>query len=155
MSMNDMCPKLIESLSRFLKMESDKCHLICTFFKYRLLKKGELLFNEGSNADFVALVISGALEVKKETEFPGKFIVLSIISVGDVVGELAVVARQDAKRSATVTALEDTELALIDRRSYDDFCSRFPVASAKLLKQILYSVCYRLKGANKRLAAIF
>lgn len=155
MSINDKCHKLVEALSSFLKMDADKCHPICTFFTYTSLKKGELLFKEGSAADFAALVISGALEVKKETEFPSKFFVLSIIPPGEVVGELAVIDSGEVKRSATVLALEDSELAIIDRRSYDELRSKFPIITSEILRQILSSVCYRLKRTNKRLAAVF
>ena len=153
--MDHDCMKIQDALSGFLKVDTKKCGFLCSFFTYKRLEKGELLFKEGDQANFAALVISGALEVKKETEFPGRFFVLSIIPQGHVAGEFALLNRGGLMRSATVTAHENSELAIINKTSYDEFCMRFPIISSVFLRQILFDVCNRLKRTNKRLSMIF
>ena len=129
---------------------------ICRLFKTKGLRKGEVLFHEGDPGDFIAFLVSGRLEVKKRTEFPDKHFVVAMFGPGSFVGEMAIAGGEDGhRRTVTVTAIEDSTLAVLDRGDFDKILEEFPHSSARLLRAMLRIVGRRLNGANERLAAIF
>ncbi len=128
---------------------------ICHMFHLKELSKGEILFREGDPGDFLAFLISGRLEVKKQTEFPGKYFVLAMFSPGAFIGEMAMAGNSEHKRSVTVTAIEDSIVALLTPTDFDRLLAMYPESSVKLLRAMLRVVSQRLRGANERLATIF
>lgn len=75
---------------------------------------GDLVFTEGDEADFIYFIESGRVSV-----FLNKFTVrqeLCVLGQGDYFGEMAVLNR--GKRSASVSALEDSVLLRADRASF-------------------------------------
>ncbi len=136
----------------FTESELEK---ICHLFELRKLSKGEILFREGDPGDFLAFLISGKLEVKKQTEFPDKHFVLAMFNPGAFIGEMAIAGKTGHHRSVTVTAIEDSTLALLSHDDFDRLLTEFPASSAKLLRAMLRVVSQRLNGANERLATIF
>jgi CRP/FNR family cyclic AMP-dependent transcriptional regulator len=45
------------------------------YFQYKTVKSGEVLWVEGDPCDYVAIISSGRVEIKKKTEFEGKYVV--------------------------------------------------------------------------------
>lgn len=144
--------KGLESLSYLRGMDIDS---LCRFFTLRRLTEGEILFREGDKAAFMAFIISGKLEIKKQTEFPGKYFVLSILGRDSFFGERAISDDETELRSATATALEETSIVLLQRGSFDNIYNNNPDVAAKLLRALLHEVSLRLNGANERMASVF
>ena len=63
-------------------------------------KLGEVLFNEGDEADSLHLIRKGSVSVSKR--LGGRSVVLNYVATGNYVGEMGLVS--NAPRSATVTA---------------------------------------------------
>ena len=93
------------------------------------------------------------MEIKKETEFQGKQIVLAKMGRGSCLGELALFDQKP--RSATVVALEDTELLTLDRTAMDKFIEDYPALGIKVLKGLSRTLSLRLRQAADRLVVIF
>lgn len=68
-------------------------------------KSGDVLFNEGDNADGLHLIRSGSVSVSRR--IGGRDIVTSYVAAGNYVGEMGLVGQ--AKRSATVKATVATD----------------------------------------------
>ena len=79
-------------------------------------KAGEVIFKEGTHGSAVYILSSGKVEVSKLVH--GKKIVLGILGAGDMFGEMSYL--DPGPRSATVTALEDTVLELLDKNFLDE-----------------------------------
>ena len=88
---------------------------IAALARPRLLGKNEMLFREGDPGDRFYIVFSGAVEVLKERPL-GDHERLAVKRTGEAFGEMSLL--NDAPRSASVRALEPTELLVVSR---DDF----------------------------------
>jgi CRP-like cAMP-binding protein len=79
------------------------------------LASGETLFREGSRGDAFYIVYEGAVELLK-SRTGGDPEKLAVRRAGDAFGEMALV--DDAPRSATARALEDSRLVTIHREAF-------------------------------------
>ena len=82
---------------------------------------GRVLFEQGDDGDSVYVVRSGRVEVRVDGT------VVRSHGRGEVFGELALIV--DGRRTATVTALRDTELLRLDRAAVEGLLGRDPVVS--------------------------
>ena len=155
--MNDILGKLCncgkDELSAFCFLCTDEMKVLAGFFKCKNVKAGEILWDEGDPCDYVAFINEGRLEVKKETEFEGKQVIVGIYSKGAFVGELCIL--DGSPRALTAKAIEDLSLVIITQESFDELISKHPELGNKLLKGMLLSVSKRLRKSFDRLASIF
>lgn len=131
----------------------DELEKVVPCFELVKYKAGSVLFNEGEPGDFMGFVKSGKLEVKKQTEFKGKQIILAILGEGSFVGELSTFDKKP--RSTTVTALEDSELILLRRETLDTIIKQDPQTAIKILEGIIRIISIRLRKVTERLTKIF
>lgn len=89
----------------------------------RIAKHTELT-HEGDRSDSVYVLIDGMVQVREGDR------VLAYLKDGDVVGELGTLDR--VPRTATVTAIVDTEVLLIDRRHLLPLLDHTPMVGARL-----------------------
>lgn len=101
------------------------------------LQKGAVLITEGEIGQCAYFVVKGRLLVEKELE--GKKVVLGEIGAKDIVGELAIL--DDAPRSASVTALDDCVLIVLDRARIRTIIRRSPEIAEVIMKLI----CFKLR----------
>ena len=94
------------------------------------LKPREELFHKGDEGSEVYLVVRGTLKALT-TSVDGDDVVFSILSQGELFGEIAFLGTP--RRTATVTAITESELLAIDRRDFLAFLKGHPDASIKLL----------------------
>ena len=88
--------------------------------KIKRFAAAETLFNEGDRADGLYLIRRGSVTVSRM--FGGKEVVLSYVSAGNYVGEMALMS--DAPRSATVRAAVMTETIVLEAAHVMDVISR-------------------------------
>ncbi|MFP3870501.1 MAG: cyclic nucleotide-binding domain-containing protein [Syntrophobacteria bacterium] len=104
----------------------------------RIFQKGETIIQEGTSGAFAYVVSSGFVEVSKKVK--GEKFVLSKLGEGSIIGEMSLI---DGKpRSATVTALEDTEVKVITRQRMEHLLEKNPRALVPLLKQVFQRLRY-------------
>ena len=101
----------------------------------------------------MGFVVSGKLEVKKQTEFKGNQLIIAILGSGALVGELSIFDRHD--RSATVEAVENTTMLILRNDTLDNFTHQHPFTGIKLLKNLIRILSLRLRKATERLTNIF
>lgn len=111
------------------------------------------VFNEGDEGDFIGFVISGKLEVKKQTEFRDRQIVLAILKKGAFVGEFSMMDGQ--KRTATITTLEDSSLLTLRHKALDSFILEHPEAGIKVLRGVIHTMSIRQRMTSERLLTFF
>lgn len=103
----------------------------------RKFRRGDILFHEGDPADTLHLVAAGALGVRVTTPL-GDVAMVNVLTVGDHVGELAVVS--PAPRNATVSALTAAETLAIHRSELEALQSRAPEVRDVLIEALVASV---------------
>jgi CRP/FNR family cyclic AMP-dependent transcriptional regulator len=137
----------------FYLFDDEDIDKIAPFFELRDHPAGSIIFKEGDPGDFIGFVISGKLEVKKQTEFKGNQLIIALLTKGAMVGELSMFDKR--QRSATVEAVEDTSLIIFRSESMDSLMQRHPYTGIKILKGLIKILSLRLRKATERLTNIF
>lgn len=123
------------------------------FFNCRTLPARSILWQSGDLCEFVAFIVSGKVQIKIDTEFPGKQVVVGVFSRGAVIGANCAVGK--ASRNTTAMAMEDSGLILITHDNFEKLIADQPTVGVKLLRGMLLSETIRLQQAYARLASIF
>ena len=105
------------------------------------LKKDQLLFHENEICEYVALVISGQIEIKSY-DLSGKEIVYNIINAGGIFANNLLFSNDKAFKG-NVIATVDTSLALIDEQNLitilmnnEAFLRKYLSVQAQSMKQL-------------------
>ncbi len=97
------------------------------------LTAGQVLIQQGDLGDAAFVVMSGEFQIEKKT---GQSIVkIAVRNAGDVVGEMALLAR--APRSASVTALTTGEVLRIPQQAFENLIASSPGASLAILNWVM------------------
>ena len=102
------------------------------------LKPGETLFSEGDPALCMYVVRSGTVRIASGNT------VLEEIGAGSILGEMALI--EDTPRSATVTAVTDCEIAMVDHRRFLFLVQQTPSFALNVMKVL----SHRLREMNRR-----
>jgi len=100
----------------------------------RTVAAGGVVFHHGDRGDFVVIVERGRLAVQLST-VEGQTATLRVIGPGDVVGELALLL-PGARRSASVVAIEPSELRIIHQAVFQDVRARHPEIDRALVDDL-------------------
>lgn len=104
-----------------------------------------LVEEEVGTALFV--IIKGKVKVSRSSS-DGREVILSILSDSDFFGEMSIL--DGLNRSATVVALEDTELFIIQRKEFLDLLNKHPEITIALLSELTQ----RLRNADMKIKAL-
>jgi CRP-like cAMP-binding protein len=110
----------------------------------RTFHGGEAVFHEGDESDTCYVVRSGHVRAVRE-HTDGRTLTLATLGPGDIFGELAIF--DDERRSATVEALEETEVIAILGRDMRRLLREHSDIAVKLLA----ALSRRLRETNERL----
>ena len=121
--------ELLSRIGLFEKLDSREIDLLLEITTLRRIRAKETLWRKGDPGSQLYGVLSGRLKVMA-TGRDGKELVFGVMEAGDVIGEIALVDSEP--RSATVVALEDSELLLLQRRDLMPFLERHPKAAIGL-----------------------
>ncbi len=100
----------------------------------RAFPMGKLLMQQGEPADTLYIILSGLVRVERSHPDLLQSVVLAELGPGEVVGEMGLL---DGKpRSATVTALADTETLEVSAADLAYIVLRHPEVSMALLQKI-------------------
>ena len=152
--LKDFIYKYKDQLMLFHLLTEDEVDQVRTYLEVAQFKEGTSLFEEGEPGDFVCFIVSGKLEIKKGTEFAGKQMVLGTLGKGSFVGEMALI-NEGEPRSASVVAMEDTEVVILKRSAMDELEAKHPFIGVKLLKGLNQILAIRLRKAIERIAHVF
>ncbi|MHB9099381.1 MAG: cyclic nucleotide-binding domain-containing protein, partial [Syntrophales bacterium] len=78
---------------------------------YETYKDGHIIFQEGSNGDWIYVVEEGEVEISKNVG--DQRLVIEILRAGNIFGEMAYIDKEP--RSATATARGETVFGIVDR----------------------------------------
>ena len=134
-------------------LEEDEQERLAPLLEERELTAGADWFVEGGEDNFMAFIVQGRLAVKKTTEFPGKSLIIALLGVSAPVGESGLLA-DTLSHGATVTAVEDSRLAVLSRSNFEQLSRNEPHLAIKLLSHLLAIVNLRLQKTSHRLSLV-
>lgn len=105
------------------------------------IKARQTVCHKGEAGDALYILISGKLKVAAQSE-DGREAILAILEDGETFGEMSLL---DARpRSASVVAVQDSELLVIKRQDFLQYLERQP----KVAIALLGILCERLRGMD-------
>ena len=110
---------------------------LVTHLRLRRFSRDEVVFHRDDAAGHVYLILAGSVKVSIPDE-EGHEIVVAVEREGAVFGELALF--DDAPRSATVTALDQTQVVTLAREDFLRVLERSPRATRDILKLLARTV---------------
>ena len=107
------------------------------------LNPNEILFKEGSVGELAYVIKKGSVEISVMSA--GQEVVLAILEPPAIFGEMALIFKEE-KRTATVTALEYTELVQIEKQTFEEYFKKSP----PIMEHIVNTLVSRLKRTTDR-----
>ena len=126
----DQKRELLANVPLFQGLGSKELDALIPVARTVSLRKREELFHKGDEGAQVYVVIRGKLKALTTSE-GGDDVVFSILGPGEVLGEIALLG--GTPRTATVTAIDPSELLIIDRRDFLSFLRGHPDVAINLL----------------------
>ena len=117
---------------------------VLSISRRRKFSRGEVVFHQDDPADTLHLVDRGRFVARVSTTL-GDAASLAVLGPGEMFGELALLGETDARRSATVAALEPAETRCVHRLDFDRLRSDHP-ETADVLVAILAGQVRRLSS---------
>lgn len=116
----------------------------------------EAIVREGEQAKDVFLILAGTVEVTGTVELDDQRRVhpgFCELHAGDVFGELCLF--DDEPRSASVVAITDCEIAIVDGQSLLRYLDLHPAQGYFILRHIVQTLVERLRTSNRRFLSVF
>jgi CRP-like cAMP-binding protein len=121
--------ELLAKVPIFSSLEARELELLLAATTTKRLEPKEVLCHKGDPGNQLYGILSGSLKVMT-TGADGKDVMFALMEPGEVIGEIALLDNQE--RSATVIAVEPTELLTLHRRELIPFLERHPRAAIAL-----------------------
>jgi CRP-like cAMP-binding protein len=123
--------ELLAKGSLFSKLSERELDDLVQVSRIQKLRPREELCHKGDPGSQVYLISKGRLKAMT-TSAEGDDVVFSIMAPGEVCGELALLS--GGRRTATITAIDESELIVLDRREFLPFLKARPEVAIKLLE---------------------
>lgn len=134
---------LLASNELFRHLNANELDALARYTRTEKYHAHGTIFSQGDTGTTMMAVVGGRVRISRSSAI-GKEVVLRILVPGSVFGEIALL--DGGMRSATATALEDTELIVLDRRDLIPFLERNP----KVGIGMLVVLCRRLRRTSSQ-----
>ena len=98
----------------------------------KIYTDGTTIFQQGETGNLMYIILEGEVEVSREVN--GKEVILTILTKGDIFGEMALFSKQP--RTATVRSRGDTRIITVDKRLFMMRVHEDPSFAFQLLKRM-------------------
>lgn len=134
-------------MGRFIDLSEENILEIQKNSMRKRYERGAVLFTEEDEADGLYIIMQGYVKVYQTSE-SGKEKTLAIVTVGDVIGEMAAFGQHF--RSASVKAMEATEVVYIPQQRFEGLLTKMPALSLRITE----IVTERLRRTNRQIAQL-
>jgi len=119
-------------------LPEDTARAVLARARRRSFARGEVVFHQGDPADTLHLIAKGRFAVRATTPL-GDAATFTLLAPGQFFGELALLARE-ARRTATVSALEQSETLSVSAGELKRLRHEFPAVTEALLGALVEEV---------------
>ena len=136
---------LLKKIPIFSRLDDSDLNPLESFLTKRRYPEGQIIFHMGDEGGNLYIINRGRVKITLPSQL-GEEIILTILSPGEILGELSFI---DGKpRSATVQAIEETEVLCLSRDDFLNFLrDRFDIALG-----VLEVLAQRLRETDSLLA---
>ena len=122
-------PASLDAIPLFDGVPKDELVSLLTSVRPEKVAAGQVVVREGDKGDSLYLIVQGSLRVSTKGQ-DGEEVALAALGAGDFFGEVALLTGRP--RTATVAALTEAELLILDRATVDRLRARHPQIDASL-----------------------
>jgi len=140
---------LILTLPLFDAFKSDELDILARHMNYAEIMRGEHLFIEGDQGDFMCFVVRGLLDVLKKST-GGDHRVIARLGKGNAIGEMSIIDK--SSRSATVVARQPSVVIILTKKAFDALTEEYPAVGVTLLKKIMHLLSLNMRLTTSKLA---
>lgn len=126
------------TLDLFGSVSPDDREMVTAKMVRRTFGRDEILFLQGDPGDSVHIIERGCVAVRIATP-AGDEVTLAVLGVGDFFGEQALIT-DEARRTASVVALDAVETRMLHRRDFDELCRTRPGVQGFLVRLLASQV---------------
>ena len=135
----------------FRELTPSEMDVLISISKELRVKKDEFIFKEGATGDAFYLIVSGSVRISTIVPGVGEE-ALTILREGEYFGEMALI--DDAPRSASAIANDDTILLLIEKDNFQKLLAQETGIAYKLLWVFTRTLSARLRKTDEQLKSI-
>ncbi|MBA4397457.1 MAG: Crp/Fnr family transcriptional regulator [Syntrophus sp. (in: bacteria)] len=137
----------INQIPLFAPLSAPEQEVLASLLRKRSIRKGDFLFHKGDEGTALYIIYKGLIKIAVPAG-RGEEVTLAILTDGDFFGEMALL--DDMPRSADATALEDTQLYVLNRA---DFLS-FLIHNEHAVRAIIQVLSLRLRRTDDMVAEV-
>jgi CRP-like cAMP-binding protein len=126
--------QLVESLKKvdlLAGLKQEQLEGLVRLVTVRTYSKGEVIIRQGDPGNGLFIILNGSVQVTSKTRPGLPDAKLAVMGKGDFVGEMSLI--DGYPRSATVTALAETQLVELDRWAFLDALRKEPNIAVAML----------------------
>ena len=128
-----MLLNLLKKIPIFENLSEDELTKIGETASETSFSKNEVIFLESDEGDSLFVIKNGKVKISRQNE-EGKEVILAILKDGDFFGEMSIF--DGHSRSATVTAIDESEVIIIRRDDFMNIIENDPMISISLLREM-------------------
>lgn len=140
--------KLLANSSLFQNIDYRDLETIAKYAKVKSAKTREVVCRRGDTGSQMFIIARGRVSLHTDSD-EGKELGFGFMREGDIFGEIALL--DGGERTATVKAIEATELLVIEKRDFLAFLEKTP----KVAIQLLATMAQRLRRTDEHFEDIF
>ena len=138
---------LLQSVSLFFDLSEKELGYIEEKMVTRRYENGNYIFLEDSEGEQCFFVAKGSVKVTRLSK-DGREVILTMLNAGDFFGEMSLLDGES--RSATVIALEETEVLTLNREDFLVVLHDYPTIAIQLVKEM----AGRLRKSDRQIASL-
>ncbi len=150
---NERVLQLLRASGVFGSLDEDVMRDMGALLELEHVPGGNIVYREGEQANTMFFLVSGRLRVSRRDK-SGALQLYNEIRPGESVGEAGLILQQP--RSADITALRDSTLAMLSRADFEKLLAMHPLALNRLFAQAIYNhLRHSSQVVERRHAQIF
>ncbi len=134
-----------KSTTLFSNLPAKDQTIILAHCRQRKVAKKQVIVHQGDTGRDMFIIVSGRLKVSVLSD-EGKEISFVVLSENDFFGELSLL--DGRQRSATVTAIENSELLVLSYQKYQSLMKTSPQTATQILTKITLMLADRLRATD-------
>jgi CRP-like cAMP-binding protein len=134
-------------------LDIENALIIVQFMEPRRVAPSSIIVQEGfDNTGFMGLILQGKARIENEQIRRKDSLTITTVGSGHLVGELGLI--DGLPRSATVRAITQVDMAVLERSAVTKLMDQNPRAACKLMSSMLSTLSERLRTTNKKLRSL-
>jgi CRP/FNR family cyclic AMP-dependent transcriptional regulator len=145
--------ELLISRTALTELKMDHALQVVRLMTPHRIEAGTVLIQEGvTTTGYMAMVLQGEAVVENDVRSASDSTVLTMLGTGGLFGEMGVL---DGKpRSATVTAISDMDIAVLDRPALARLIETVPHVACALMGAVMALLAERLRATNNKVKTL-